>query len=131
MPCDYAIDAERQRVWSRAWGDVTDADLLDHQRRLAQDPTFHRHFSQLIDFRAARSLQAVTPAGIRIAAKRHLFGQHSRRAIVTMDPLTFGLARMFQAYREIARGEEEIHVFRNMDDALVWLGSLTEGEVNE
>ena len=65
----------------------------------------------------------MTAGGIRIAAQLHLFGRHSRRAIVAMNPLTYGLARMFQTYRELARGEERIRVFKNMEDALVWLGS--------
>jgi hypothetical protein len=127
MPADYTIDAERQLVYSRGWGDLTDADLLDHQRRLALDPRFHPGFSQLIDFLDVTSAGAVTAEGVVEVAKRHLYGPNSRRALVATDLATFGLARMFEAYRDIAGGEEQINVFKRLDDAWAWLGiSATE-----
>jgi len=85
MPWDYVIFADKRLVYSRGWGDVTDADVLDHQRRLAEDPQFRNDFSQLIDFLGANSLKALTFDGIRKAAQRHVFGPGSRRAIVVSD----------------------------------------------
>jgi len=122
MPVDYTIDAERQLVYSRAWGEVTDAELLDHQGRLALDPRFNADFSQLLDFVGVTSHGGLTASGIRAIAQRHLYGPHSRRAIATPDATGYGLARMFETYRDIAGGEEQIRVFTSLDDAWKWLG---------
>jgi hypothetical protein len=122
MPADYLIDAERQLVYSRGWGDLTDADLLDHQRRLALDPRFHPDLSQLLDFLGVTSSKGVTANAVKEGARRHLFGPHSRRALVASDPSTFGMARMFETYREISGSEEQIKVFRSLEDAWAWLG---------
>jgi hypothetical protein len=122
MPADYTIDVKRQLVHSRAWGHVTDTDLLEHQRRLALDPRFHPDFSQLWDLLAVTNHDAVTVNGVRDVAQRHLFGPHSRRAIVAADLGSFGMARMFEAHRDIAGGEEEIRVFRRLEEAWAWLG---------
>jgi hypothetical protein len=70
MPWDYVIDADQKLVYSRGWCDVTDADVLDHQRKLAEDPQFRSDFSQIIDFLGASSLKALTSNGIRKAAER-------------------------------------------------------------
>jgi hypothetical protein len=121
MPASYTIDAERQLVYSRGWGDVTDADLLDHQQRLALDPCFQPHFYQLMDFLGVTSA-AVTANGVRAVAQRHLYGPHSRRAIVASDLTSFGLARMFETFRDTAGGKEHIMVFRKLEDAWAWLG---------
>jgi hypothetical protein len=122
MPADYTIDTERQLVYSRAWGVVTDADLLEHQRRLALDPRFHRDLFQLWDLLGVTKYDAVTINGLKQSAKLHLFGPRSRRAIISADLGSFGMARMFEAYRDIAGGEEQIRVFRRVEEAWAWLG---------
>ena len=122
MPVDYAIHAERQLVHSRAWGDVTDAELLDHQRRLALDPAFDSEFSQMLDFLGVTGVKAITADGIRDVAQRQLYGPRSRRAIVAAHPVIFGLARMFASYRDVARAEEQIRVFKRLEEAWTWLG---------
>lgn len=38
MPAEYRIDVELATVLSRASRRLTDNDLLDHQRRLKEDP---------------------------------------------------------------------------------------------
>jgi hypothetical protein len=96
----HVIDVERQLVYSRGWGDVTDADLLDHQQRLAQNPRFHSDCSQLWDF----------------------LGPSSRRAIVVQGSASFGLARLFENYRDLAGGKDQIRVFMSLESARAWLG---------
>jgi hypothetical protein len=122
MPADYTIDVERQLVYSRAWGNVTDEDMFDHQRRLALDPLFNGDLFQLIDFLAVTDGKALSTNGVRSIAHRHLFGPRSRRAIVAADLAIYGMARMFETYRGIAGGEEQICVFKNLKDAWAWLG---------
>ena len=121
MPWDYVIYPDQQLVYTRWWGDVTDTDVLDHQRKLADDSQFRNDFSQLIDFLGASSLKALTSDGIKKLAQRHVFGLGSRRAIIVADDASFGMARMFQIYREIADGEEQIRVFKSLKEAREWL----------
>jgi hypothetical protein len=129
MPTNYGIDVEQQLVFSRASGDVTDAELFNHQSQLARDPLFHRDFSQLADFLGVTSSTGVTAKGIMRLAQEHLYGPSSRRAFVASDPASFGLARMFETYRDISQGEEQIRVFKNLKDARLWLGIIA-GEVS-
>jgi hypothetical protein len=100
---------------------VTDADLLDHQRLLAEDPKFNSDFSQLIDCRDVTSAKQVTAFGIQNAARRHPYGQNSRRAIVATRPDVLGLGRMIESYSQASGGEEAIRVFWILADALAWL----------
>jgi hypothetical protein len=121
MPSDYVIDTEHRLVRSRLWGVATDADLFNHQRKLARDPQFNSDFSQLVDAREVTSTKGLTGRGIENVARRHLYGPHSRRAIVVARPDTFGVARMFESYSEIAGAKEAICLFWNLADALAWL----------
>jgi hypothetical protein len=121
MPSDYVIDIEDRLVRSRLWGEVTDADLLDHQRRLAEDPQFSSDFSQLIDSRDVTSAKEITAYGVRSIAQRRLYGPRSRRAIVAPRPDVFGLGRMFESYCQTSGGKEAIRVFSVLADALEWL----------
>ena len=79
MPADYLIDRAIGVVFSRAWGVLTDADLLEHQRRLGLDPEFNPSWNQLFDFHEVTDVQ-VTAAGIRTLAERNLFRTGSHRA---------------------------------------------------
>jgi hypothetical protein len=121
MPSDYVIDTEYRLVRSRLWGDATDADLFDHQRRLAEDPQFSSDFSQLIDSRDVTSAKDITAFGVRSIARRRLYGPRSRRAIVAPKPNVFGLGRMFESYCKTSGGKEAIRVFWILADALEWL----------
>jgi hypothetical protein len=49
-----------------------------------------------------------------------VFSPQSRRAFVAPEDEEFGMARMFAALREL-RGETEIGVFRNLEEAMDWV----------
>jgi hypothetical protein len=121
MPSDYVIDIEYRLVRSRLWGEATDADLFDHQRRLAEDPQFNSDYSQLIDVRDVTSAKDITAFGVRSVAQRHLYGPRARRAIVASRPDVYGLGRMFASYCQTPDGEGAIRVFWTLADALAWL----------
>jgi hypothetical protein len=53
-------------------------------------------------------------------ARDAVFSPHSRRALVAGSDVAFGLARMFEMFRQ-SMGEEGIRVFRNLDEALDWV----------
>ena len=120
MPATYRIDSSLRMVFSRAEGVVTEAEILDHRRRLGEDQDFHPGFSQLVDLREVTKA-ALSHADMRVIASRtNLFNEESRRAMVAQNDAVFGLARMYQMLRE--EGPEEIMVFRQMPAARRWLG---------
>ena len=120
MPATYRIDRSLRMVFSRALGVVTEAEILDHRRRLGKDPDFHPGFSQLVDLREVSEV-AISIADMRVIASRtNLFSEESRRAMVAQKDVVFGMARMYQMLRE--EGPEEIMVFREMPEARQWLG---------
>lgn len=45
-----------------------------------------------------------------------------RSALVFPRDLNFGLAKMFQAYSEVDNLQIEVEVFRNIEEAIEWLG---------
>ena len=119
MSVFYNIDKERRLVLSTGSGVFTLADALAHQQRLANDPDFDSSFSQLVDLTHVTSVE-LTAFDIRKLAQANLFSRGSRRAILATSDVAFGLARMFGALRESA-GEDGIHVFRDLNEALDWL----------
>ena len=122
MPVLYTIDLERRLVSSSASGDVTASEVLDHQNRLMSDPDFDPTFRQIIDFSETKSV-SVSSDDIRRLAARNFFAHGSRRCIVAPTAEIFGLARMFQTFRELSGGEEEMQIFKDRKDALHWLFS--------
>jgi len=126
MPGAYTIDPVRSIVLSRAWGVVTDRDLLAHVRALAADARFRPHFSQLADIRGAADV-AVSSSGIKDLAKLNPFGAGARRAVVVDRDVIFGMARMYQMMREPST--DEVEIFRDLDLALEWLGIAHEKAV--
>jgi hypothetical protein len=54
-------------------------------------------------------------------AGKSVFGSRTRRAFVVSSELQHGLARMFATWREIKEAQQ-VMVFRDMDDAVSWLG---------
>ena len=120
MPADYTIDAERGVVFSRGTGIFTHEDYKEHVARLAKDPLFRPQFRQLVDCRSI-SVMKLTAGEIENLAMKSLFDTTSLRAFVASNSVQFGLSRMFGTYRKI-HGGQEVMVFSDLKDALVWLG---------
>jgi hypothetical protein len=120
MPQSYRIDPEHRLVISRGWGELTDQDSDEQRRELASDPDFHPEFDSLVDLRAVTKVSA-SPRTIHNAARRSVFSQESRRAIIAPTDSAFGLSRMFGTLAE-QEGHERVGVFRTPAAAMEWLG---------
>jgi hypothetical protein len=70
MPASYLIDPARGVVFSRAWGVLTDEEILAHGRVLRADARLTPGFRQLADFRDVTTL-GVTSEGVRRAAQNN------------------------------------------------------------
>lgn len=125
MSCSYTIDLTRSLVLSRGWDVLTDGELLAHVRALTIDPRFVRNFHQLADLRDVVDVE-VTASTIREMAMLNPYGVGSRRAVVVTSDVLFGMARMYKILRD--EPADELEIFRNLDDALRWLGVLNARE---
>src|SRR5690242_6935781 len=109
MPLEYTIDAERELVWSRAWGTIALEDMRRHLAALSADPKFVPSYRELLDLRDLGVFDLSTD-DLRQLAATHVFAAGTRRAWVhpPTRPVFRGLVHMFEAFRELAGGHELI-----------------------
>ena len=119
MPGSYLIDETQQIVFSRAWGEVTNLDLVDHARTLRADPRFGPYFRQIVDFSDVTHVH-VTSEGVRLLVHINPFERAARRAFVVASDVAFGMARMYQI--TLDPEPESLHICRNLGEGFVWLG---------
>lgn len=119
MPADYQIDTSLGVVFSKAWGVLTDEDLLAHREALSRDPDFSPSHSQIYDFSGVTKFE-VTPNVVRALGGRSIFSQGSREALVMSSDLGYGFARMFQTLS--TNTQRNVMVFQDIAEAYNWLG---------
>ena len=125
MPWSYEIDEAGGLIRFRFHGLVSNADVLDADQAMRDDPAFRAELDQIVDMTGIEEMQ-LTPAGVRELSERPpIFSLQSRRAIVVGGDLGYGLARVYQARRGDVAGE--IQVFRASAEAEVWLSQPTSG----
>ena len=120
MSCTYVIDQGKRLVITSASGIVTAAEAFSHQNRLSEDSAFSPEFCQLIDCTQLTKVQ-MGATELRTLAKKHFFSPNSRRAILVNSPSMFGLGRMLVTFRDIAGGKEAMQIFRDREEAMLWL----------
>ena len=99
MPASYLIDQPRGVVFSRAWGVLTDEEVLAHAKVLRADARLTPSLRQVADFRDVTKL-GVTSEGVRRAARNNPFGPDARRSFVAPLDETLGMLRMFGIYMD-------------------------------
>ena len=124
MPAFYKIDKERRLVMTTAWGVATMGEAWRHQQRLMNDPDFAPGFSELSDFTQVTTLE-LSMENVHRLAQVNVFSPDSRRAFLVKSDAADVFARMFENLRE-KMGERGIRVFRELDDALLWVLSERE-----
>jgi hypothetical protein len=122
MTVDYRIDASINRITTRAFGDVTIDEVLQHFDELSADSSYEPDLDVLLDLIDCKTLADADE--IRIAAARVTADlatlRFGRLAIVVGSEALFGMLRMFHTLSESAFSETQI--FRDRDEALQWLG---------
>lgn len=123
MPISYRIDPARRLVLTRAWGVLTDADILDHKEQLAKDPDFDATMPQLSDVRSVERLD-VTTDGVKAMVAHDTDNADRvaghRMALVVSSDEVFGMPRMYGLRRGAAG--KDVGVFREVAEAEAWLG---------
>jgi hypothetical protein len=120
MPLSYLINKQRRLVTSTASGVVTYSDITTHQSRLKNDPDFDSTFDQLVDGTAVTQIELTTD-NVRAIARQRLFAAGSRQAFATSSEFAYGMARMFELYRDSAGTGRLVRVFNGLEAAQEWL----------
>jgi len=120
MPLTCVIDKQRKLVTSTASGTLSYSDIAAHQDRLKNDPDFDPGFDQLFDGTQVTKI-ALTVEEIQTVARRRVFAAGSRQAFATSSEFAYGMARMFEIYRETAGTGRLMRVFSSLGAAQEWL----------
>jgi hypothetical protein len=125
MPWNYEIDINHRLIRARAWGVLTHEEITALRLRYTGDPEFQPDFSQLFDLREVTTVSA-TLDELQEVAGFSVFSPGVRRAFVATNPVPYAFSRMYEAYREFNGGQEQIEVFRSIEEAEKWLGIRTQ-----
>ena len=125
MPFMYEIDRHRQIVFTRAIGNLSRQDFFDYHKEVWSS-TEHRHFDECVDMSAAGSIEGATEDNMtalaELAVEKDDPARTSKLAIIAVENLHFGLARMYETYRSLhPKHARQVAVFRTREEALRWL----------
>ena len=123
MPADFELMPSTRTVYTRGWGSLSDADLLDHMARIAalfESGALDAEWAQICDFTGVGDLDGVTSDGIRRAAEGNPWPRYTVRAFVVNTDEQFGLARMYQALGDPKTGD--LCITRSAADAGAFIG---------
>lgn len=123
MPIEYKIIPDQKIAYIRAWGKITVDEILSEGARMFGEPEWENgtnilcDYSEITDFSIdTRDIEKV----VRQDKKNDPIIGKCKCAVVAKDDYVFGFSRMW----EILSMDTELTsmVFRNLKDALRWLG---------
>ena len=121
LPIISQIDSSLGVVFSTFQGVVTKEDFLAQVERFHTDSAFQPSFNHLIDTRGTTRFD-LSSEGLRTVSMHSAFNEKSRRAVVAEKDEMFGMARMYEVFREMQNKPDQLRVFRDMAEARRWLG---------
>jgi len=125
MPLNYRLEKNRRLVLITGVGVIGPDEIVANREALLSDPDFDRSFDALVDFTQVHQTSLNSDA-LRTLSREPLFSRASRIAVVTTlpsaDMALFGMARLYETYREVSNMGDQLRVFKTLEDARVWLG---------
>jgi hypothetical protein len=126
MPITYHIDHDQRVVVAIPHGVLTDADVFAYQQEVWSRPDT-RGYDELIDMTGVSQIEFISADRVsdlaNLSASMDSPASPSKLAIIAKAKLHFGLGRMYQTHREMARQSTKVvRVFRDRQAALQWLG---------
>jgi hypothetical protein len=115
MPVVLKIDPQRKVVHSAFYGRITDADLLGQRKRIASDPDFNPHFSDIVDFSDVTDPAITESAIIALAANPTLFSSSAVHIVVAPAAVMFQLGSKFKDLAKTSR--PNFYVVRTRSEA--------------
>ena len=122
MTVEYKIIEDKRLVIVKAFGTVTDKEVVDYLEGLAADERYVASMKKLVDFSLTESIKKTYDGALDVAKKKKALESKfsgEKCAFVTPADLAYGMARMHQALMEDAG--DRIEVFRRIEEALDWL----------
>jgi hypothetical protein len=123
MPIDYSHDLERNLLLIRMFGELSDDDLVSYAENAVADELIDAGTNDFIDLSDVTATTA-SADGVRqlneILARGGRMRNAGKMAIVGPSDITYGMARMFQAYRDDT--PIVVQVFRTSDEGRAWIG---------
>src|SRR6476469_4041198 len=115
MPVVLKIDPHRRVVHSTFYGKLTDAELLEHRKRIASDPDFNPQFADIVDFSDVTDPAITESAIAALAANPTLFSSSAMHIVIAPAAVVFRLGAKF---KELARSSRpNFHVVKTRAEA--------------
>jgi hypothetical protein len=128
MPLRVWVDADKHVRYAVASGVLSKTDVLEHYGAVLADPAYDPALDMVFDCTAVERVD-VEPGTVKhfselvARADRSIpAGVHPRAAIVAPGDAAYGMARMYQAYREVQQAQRVYRVYRTVAEARRWLG---------
>ena len=126
MPITFEVNHDRRVVFAEGAGRLSDGDVFGYQSEVWSRSDV-RGYNELMDMSRVESIEAPSPERIRelaeLSAHMDPDDPPTRFAIVAPSTIAFGLAKMFQAQRDLQpKSKKEVGVFRTRTEALAFLG---------
>lgn len=121
MPMTYRIDSDAGLLLVVGDGAITQSERLDTIRSWLRHPAYRPGLRTLCDFSAATSTPTMSELHEIVALIDQQTASIGRKkvAVVTGAPVTYGVARQFQALTD--SGPLQVRVFTDRTAALGWL----------
>ena len=123
MTVEYSFIEEWKLVWVNISETVTFEQMTAYLKSLSRDPRYRPPMNKLVDFRECRDYALTREEAEKFAGlNRELSTVFSNEkcAIVAPGDLEYGMSRVHEMYT--TGSGLEITVFRQLQDALDWLG---------
>ncbi len=123
MPMTYRIDPEASLLLIDSRGVITQAERIAVLDGWLNDPAFKPGIDTFCDFSEAQSTPTLAELRelIDIIQQRALSIGPTRLAILTAKPITFAVARVFEALAEVEATPLQVKVFFDRKKAWLWL----------
>lgn len=128
MPLRVWVDADTHVRFAVASGVLSKSDVLEHYGAVLADPAYDPALDMVFDCTAVEHID-VEPGTVKhiselvARADRAIPpGVRPRVAIVAPGDAAYGMARMYQAYREVQQAQRVYRVYRTAAEAREWLG---------
>jgi len=124
MPIHFDFMTDYNLVVCRQVGNIDDQEFLGAYRSLFESGRFDPTMDLVVDLRRAdssnRSQEAIQEFAGYLKKWMQKTDKRSRVAVIAPRDVSFGLARMYEAYADSAH--KDFTVFRDEDTAVEWLG---------
>jgi hypothetical protein len=125
MPISFTVIADGNYVISKWEGKITDDEMLRSYKEFYEGPNWSRSLNELVVLGNTLNVEKITNEGLTALADyvAHHFTAHnvqsSKTAVFSRNDLSFGLARVYEAFAYLS--PEEIDVFRDLEKAKSWI----------